>query len=133
MHKHWAVGVRLFSPNPHASPPLCSSKSRSALLGSADNYLVCEEETASLLMFDTAELCILAYLVSAFHPDTILFAFTFSAMSISFISISFIHYFFFCTFFYSICHFSFCLPAPLHFPPHVSYRAALSQLSSLVD
>lgn len=103
----------------------------SALLGSEDNYLVCEEETFSLLMFNTAELRILDYLGSAFHLDLISFAFTFSGMNITFISISsFSHYFFFCTFFYSSFLFLFTSPSP---SSSLSYRAALSQLSSLVD
>lgn len=83
-------------------------------------------------MFDTGELRILAYLGSAFHPDLISFAFTFSGMNITFISVSsFTHYFFFCTFLYSVPHS--CLPASTHLLFYVSYRAALSQPSSLVD
>ena len=38
-------------------------------------------------MFDTAELRILHYLGSAFDPDLISFAFTFSEMNITFISV----------------------------------------------
>lgn len=126
-HVPGTQAVGLVSPHPGVPSPLAPATERfyqhtSALLGSEDNYLVCEEETFSLLMFNTAELRILDYLGSAFHLDLISFAFTFSGMNITFISISsFSHYFFFCTFFYSSFLFLFTSPSPTS---SLSYRAA---------